>query len=79
MLSLLAELKVSYAEESAYQVLARLFSEHFKGVEKEPKLKEKEEITSGSLQSVDDLEASYRKKAGKNYQGYVANITETRD
>lgn len=79
MLSLLAELKVSYAEESAYQVLARLFSEHFKVVEKEPKLKEKEEISSGSLQSVDDLEASYRKKAGKSYQGYVANITETCD
>ncbi len=79
MHSLLEELEASYVEESAYQVLARLFSEHFKLVEKEPKLKEKEEISSSSLQSVDDLEASYRKKAGKSYQGYVANITETCD
>jgi hypothetical protein len=79
MLFLLEELAGSYAEERAYQVLERLFSEHFKVVEAEPKLKEKEEISSGSLQSVDDLEASYRKKAGKSYQGYVANITETCD
>jgi hypothetical protein len=77
MQSLLAELEKNYAEENSYQVLKRLFSEHFKLVEKELKLKEKEEISSGSLQSVDDLEASYRKKAGKSYQGFVANITET--
>jgi hypothetical protein len=31
------------------------------------------------LQSVDDLEASYRTKAQKQYKGYVANITETCD
>ena len=74
---LLEELEKVYAEEKSYLVLKRLFSEHFKFVEKELKLKEKEEISSGSLQSVDDLEASYRKKAGKKYQGYVANITET--
>ena len=77
MQSLLAELEENYAEENSYQVLERLFSEHFKLVEKELKLKEKEEISSGSLQSVDDLEASYRKKAGESYQGYVANISET--
>ncbi len=77
MQSLLAELEENYAEENSYKVLERLFSEHFKLVEKELKLKEKEEISSGSLQSVDDLEASYRKKAGESYQGYVANISET--
>jgi len=77
MQSLLAELEENYAEENSYRVLERLFSEHFKLVEKELKLKEKEEISSGSLQSVDDLEASYRKKAGDSYQGYVANISET--
>ncbi|MEA1866679.1 MAG: transposase [Thermodesulfobacteriota bacterium] len=77
MQSLLKELGENYSGENAYLVLERLFSEHFKLVEKELKLKEKEEISSGSLQSVDDLEASYRKKAGKSYQGFVANITET--
>jgi hypothetical protein len=76
---LLEELKADYAKEPSYQILQRLFSEHFKMVEKELKLKEKDEISSGTLQSVDDLEASYRKKAGKSYRGYVANIAETCD
>ena len=35
------------------------------------------EIPSGSVQSPDDLEATYRTKAGENYQGYVTNIVET--
>ena len=76
---LLAELETDYAEEVSYQILQRLFSEHFKLVEKELKLKEKGEISSGTLQSVDDLEASYRTKAGKSYRGFVANIAETCD
>ena len=76
---LLRELCADYAEERSYQILERLFTEHFKLVEDEPKLKEKGEISSGTLQSVDDLEASYRSKAGKSYRGFVSNITETCD
>jgi hypothetical protein len=76
---LLTELETNYAEEVSYQILQRLFSEHFKLVENEVKLKEKGEISSGTLQSVDDLEASYRTKAGKGYRGFVANIAETCD
>ena len=34
---------------------------------------------SGALQSLDDLEATFRHKAGESYQGYVANISETCD
>ena len=79
MQHLLTELEEDYAKEPSYQVLKRLFSEHFKLVENEPKLKEKGEISSGTLQSIDDLEASFRKKAGKSYRGYVANIAETCD
>jgi len=77
--NLLAELKEDYAEEKAYQVLERIFTENFRLVKEEACPKEKEEIPSGSLQSVDDLEASYRTKAKTNYKGYVANITETCD
>ena len=76
---LLAELKKDYVKEASYQTLQRLFSEHFKLVENELKLKEKDEISSGTLQSVDDLDASFRKKAGKSYRGSVANIAETCD
>jgi hypothetical protein len=34
-------------------------------------------VSADSLQSLDDPEASYRKKQGESYHGYVSNITET--
>jgi hypothetical protein len=34
-------------------------------------------LTADSLQSPDDWEATYRHKSGKDYVGYVANVTET--
>jgi hypothetical protein len=77
--ALLQELSDDYGDESAYQVLARLFSDNFNLIEHDVKAKENTEITSDCLQSVDDLEASYRTKAQKHYKGYVANITETCD
>lgn len=76
---LLAELKDGYAEQLSYQVLERLFSENFNLTAEIASPKKNEEIGSGCLQSVDDLEASYRTKAKKHYKGYVANITETCD
>ncbi len=76
---LLAELKEAYTEEKAYQVLERIFAEHFKLIENGVCPKENQELSSGSLQSVDDLEASYRTKSNHHYKGYVANITETCD
>ena len=34
-------------------------------------------MSASSLQSPDDLEATYRVKSGKPYRGHIANITET--
>jgi len=76
---LLAELKDAYASEKAYQVLERIFAENFNLVETGVCPKENRELASGSLQSVDDLEASYRTKGTGHYKGYVANLTETCD
>jgi hypothetical protein len=76
---LLRELETDYAGENAYQVMERIFAENFHLVESGPRPKENIEITSGSLQSVDDLEATYRTKGAGHYKGYVANITETCD
>jgi hypothetical protein len=76
---LLQELQPGYGSEAAYQVLERLFSENFKLVERQVHPKENSEITSGCLQSVDDLEATYRTKGSASYKGYVANLTETCD
>ena len=76
---LLAELEDGYADEPAYQVLERIFAENFNLVENGVYPKENRELASGSLQSMDDLEASYRTKGNAHYKGYVANITETCD
>lgn len=77
--TLLLDLKTGYGTENAYQVMERIFAENFHVLESGPKAKENTEITSGCLQSVDDLEASYRTKGTGHYKGYVANITETCD
>lgn len=41
--------------------------------------KENAELSAGSLQSLDDPEASFRRKGNETYKGYVANVTETCD
>jgi hypothetical protein len=38
-----------------------------------------QEISPSSLRSPDDPQATYRKKAGRAYEGYVVNLTETCD
>ena len=79
MQRLLAELRPSYAQEPVYQVLERVFGEHFRVEEQAVKTKIAQELSASSLQSPDDLEATYREKSKKSYQGYVANLTETCD
>jgi hypothetical protein len=76
---LLVELQDGYGDDPVYQVLARIFAEHYNLVESGICPKENQELASGSLQSVDDLEASYRTKGNAHYKGYVANVTETCD
>jgi len=77
--ALLPDLKSAYAAETACQVLERIFTENFHVVESGVRAKENTEIASACLQSVDDLEATYRTKGTGHYKGYVANITETCD
>lgn len=79
MARLLSDLKAAYASEAAYQVLERVFGEHFQVKERKVAVKPAEELSASSLQSPDDLEATYREKRGRGYQGYVANLSETCD
>jgi hypothetical protein len=74
---LIAELKEIYAAEETYQVLERIFTENFHLIEEKVSPKENQELASDSLQSLDDLEASFRTKGKVHYKGYVTNITET--
>ena len=79
MQRLLVELQPGYAQEPVYQMLMRVFGEHFRAEEKVLKIKIDKELSANSLQSPDDLEATYRQKNNKSFRGYVANISETCD
>lgn len=76
---LLADLQADYAQEPAYQVLLRLFGDNFRLEATGVRAKANQELEAGCLQSVDDLEATYRKKGQRKYKGYVANLSETCD
>jgi len=92
MEKLIGELYAAYAEEETYQLLQRVFREHFTyepdsdkpsspsdGSSEQTTLRPKagQELSASSVQSPDDPQATYREKGGKDYIGYVANLTET--
>jgi Transposase DDE domain/Transposase domain (DUF772) len=77
--ALLQALAAAYSQEPAYQVAARLFGEQYRVVADTVQAKANQEISASSLQSLDDLEATYREKNRVGYKGYVANVTETCD
>ena len=76
---MLAELKERHGSHPVYQTVQRLFDDNYRIEADEVEPKANSEIGSGALQSLDDLEATYRHKAGNSYQGYVANISESCD
>jgi hypothetical protein len=76
---LLEELGEDYAQDPAYQVLRRFFEDHFQLEARAVRPKSNQELPADSLQSVDDLEATYRRKGAQDYKGYVANLSETCD
>lgn len=64
-------------ESIEFQNFERVFKEQFDIKEKKIVVKSPKEVGSDSLQSPDDLDATYRSKRDEGYQGYVATITET--
>jgi hypothetical protein len=77
MQQLVTELATAYAEEATYQMLVRVFGEHFVVQASSITAKPGQDISADSLQAPDDPEATYRSKAGEAHKGYVANVTET--
>jgi len=84
---LLRELEVRYTDQPTYQMLRRVFDEHYVLVAgkangsdgAQVRVKVGDELSGNSLQSPDDWEATFRNKGGQGYRGYVANLTETCD
>jgi len=76
---LVVELAEGYQDEPVFQMLQRLFEDNYILVEGSAKLKLETELNSACLQSVDDLEATFRRKGPASYKGYVANLAETCD
>ena len=79
MHQLLTELKANYAQYKEYQVLERVFSEHYRMDKSEVVPKAQKELGANSLQSPDDWEATIREVGSGLKQGYVANLAETCD
>jgi len=85
MYQLVVELEHDYAQNRVYQMLQRVFGEHFVVEETESsdattvRTKMGEELSANSLQSPDDWEATFREKREEGYRGYTSNLTETCD
>lgn len=76
---LLDGMEADYQNEAVYQVMKRFFAENYQVSESKVEAKDPKELVSGSLQSLDDLEASFRQKGNRFYKGYVTNVSETCD
>jgi Transposase DDE domain/Transposase domain (DUF772) len=75
--TLLQELRSGYAQHPFLAVVERFFAENFQVAAACVLPTDGKDLSSGCLQSLDDLEASYRQKGQQFYKGYVANVTET--
>lgn len=65
---------------TAYQTLCKVFTQQYRMDENKLLVtRDKEEITSGSVQSPHDPDSHYRNKDGNHVKGYSINLTESCD
>ena len=72
-----AELFPRYHDIEVFKIFERVYIEHFTVVDEKIRLIETTTLSTDSLQSPDDLDATYVKKNNTSYRGYVVNIVET--
>ncbi len=84
MRHLVTALAAAYAHQPSYQMLVRVFNEHFISEAGDDddnddhfRPRQGDELRAHSLQSPDDGAATYRHKRGEDFTGYVVNLTET--
>jgi hypothetical protein len=70
-------LKSSYGESDLFRTFERVFTEHFTVVDQKVEVNRSDQLSSDCVQSPDDLDATYRKKRGKESRGQQINVTET--
>ena len=70
-------LNSSYHDTEIFKIFERVYHEHFCIVADKITVRDSKELTSSSLQSPDDIDATFRTKRGDNYRGQVVNIAET--
>ncbi len=70
MQRIVEELPAAYGQEPIYQMLERVFQEHFSLDDDgdDPRPKQGEELSAGSLQSPDNWEATYRRKNDEGHR-----------
>jgi hypothetical protein len=72
-------LEAEYRGTEIYRIVCRLFAEQFTRVEEKIAIRPGAEIPSDSIQSPDDLDATYREKDGESFHGFVLHAAETAD
>jgi len=70
-------LKEDYKDFEVFSVFERVYTEHFTIVNDKITVKASKELNGSTLQSPDDIDATYRKKRNEHYRGQTVNVTET--
>lgn len=70
-------LKDSYKDFEVFSIFERVYTEHFTIVDEKITVKPGKELNGSTLQSPDDIDATYRKKRSEHYKGQIVNVTET--
>ena len=70
-------LKESYRDVEVFRIFERVYTEHFTVIDDTVTVKTGKELNGSTLQSPDDIYATYRKKRDRHYRGQSVNVTET--
>ena len=70
-------LKAQHGDVENFRIFERVYEEHFTVIKEKVVVKTSDDLSSGMLQSPDDIDATYRKKRDQESKGQVLNITET--
>ena len=70
-------LKERYKDSEVFGIFARVYTEHFTLIDDKITVKTGQELHGSTLQSPDDIDATYRKKRDRHYRGQSVNVTET--